>query len=106
MAKEAEIEIAQMKRRRTNRIGMVLPVVFSTAALALVLGNVAAGVPPQADEGAAAHLFQFLIVAQLPLVILFMATADWTRPARPLLVLLVQAFAGAAALGALYWAGY
>ncbi|HYI65226.1 MAG TPA: hypothetical protein VEW71_10110 [Allosphingosinicella sp.] len=106
MAKDAAMEVAQMKRRRTNRIGMILPVVFSAAALALVLGHVAAGTPPQADEGTAAHLFQFLIVAQLPLIILFTATADWTRPARSLQVLLVQALAGAGALAALYWSGY
>ena len=30
----------------------------------------------------AAHLFQLLIAAQLPLVTLFLATADWARPAR------------------------
>lgn len=106
MAKDAAIEIAQMKRRSTNRIGMILPVVSSAAALALVLGHVAAGTPPQTDEGTAAHLFQLLILAQLPLVILFTATSDWTRPARSLLVLLVQALAGVAALGALYWSGY
>jgi hypothetical protein len=45
------------------------------------------------------HLFQLLIAVQLPLVLLFLATADWTRPARPLLALAVQALAGAAALG-------
>jgi hypothetical protein len=56
-----------------------------------------AGRPPQG----AAYLFQLLIAAQLPLVTLFLATADWTRPARPLLAL-----AGAAAMGALYWARY
>jgi hypothetical protein len=61
-----------------------------------------AGRPPQG----AAHLFQLLIAVQLPLVTLFLATADWARPARPVLVLIVQAMPGAAALGALYWAGY
>lgn len=106
MANDAGIDVGRMTRRTTNRICMVLPVVCSIGALALVLGNVAAGVPPQADEGTAAHLFQLLIVVQFPLVILFMATADWTRPARPLLALLVQALAGAAAMGALYWSGY
>ena len=71
-----------------------------------MLGNVAAGMPPQQDEGTSAHLFQLLIAAQLPLVLLFLATSDWTRPMRLLLALAVQALALAAALGSLAWAGY
>ena len=95
-----------MSRRGVNRILMVLPILCSVLALALVLGNVAAGVPPQEDEGTAAHPFQLLIVAQLPLVLLFLATSDWTRPMRLFLALTVQALALAAALGSLAWAGY
>ena len=93
-------------RRGINRILMVLPILFSLLALALVLGNVAAGVPPQQDEGTSAHLFQLLIAAQLPLVLLFLATSDWMRPMRLFLALTVQALAVAAALGSLAWAGY
>ena len=85
---------------------MVVPILFSALALALVLGNVAAGMPPQEDEGTSAHLFQLLIAAQLPLVLLFLATSDWTRPMRLFLALTVQALALAAALGSLAWAGY
>ena len=47
-----------------------------------------------------------LIAAQLPLVLLFLATSDWTRPMRLLLALTVQALALVAALGSLAWAGY
>ena len=101
-----DIHPAHPGRQRLNRILMVAPVVCSALALALVLGNVAAHVPPQRDEGAAAHAFQLLIAGQLPLVLLFVATADWTRPARPLLAMLVQALAGLSALGALAWSGY
>ena len=93
-------------RRGINRILMVVPILFSALALALVLGNVAAGMPPQEDEGTSAHLFQLLIAAQLPLVLLFLATSDWTRPMRLLPALAVQALALAAALGSLAWAGY
>lgn len=85
---------------------MVVAVLCSMLALALVLGNVAAGVPPQADEGTAAHLFQLLIAVQLPLVLLFIAIADWTRPARAMPALAAQALALAAAVGALAWSGY
>jgi hypothetical protein len=55
--------------------------------------------PPQPDEGAAAHIFQLSIVALVPMILLFLATADWKLPlrsARPLAVsttFLVLAFA-------------
>lgn len=96
----------RIHRTQLNRILMVVPVVFSIIALGLVVVNVAAGVPPQQDEGTAAHLFQLLILAQVPIVLLFIATSDWTRPGRPTRVLAVQALAGIAALGSLAWAGY
>lgn len=38
--------------------------------------------PPLADEGAGAHIFQLSIVAMAPFGLLFLATADWTDPAR------------------------
>ena len=45
------------------------PVMMSLAALALVLGKAAVfGVVHEADEGADAHVFQLLMVAQLPIV--------------------------------------
>ena len=91
---------------KINRILMIAPVVCSLIALGLVVGNVAAGVPPQADEGTAAHLFQLLMVAQIPLVIGFVATANWKRPTRPMVVLVTQALAFAVALGSLAWSGY
>jgi hypothetical protein len=49
-----------------------LPVAMSLAALALVLGHAAIfGVVHEADEGAAAHIFQLLMVAQAPIVVFF-----------------------------------
>ena len=101
-----DIQSTSGNRQPLNRILMLAPIVCSLLALGLVLGNVVVGTQPQADEGTSAHLFQLLIAAQLPLVLLFAATANWTRPARPLLALFVQALAGLAALGALAWAGY
>ena len=100
------IQPAHPGLQRLNRILLVAPILCSMLAFALVVGNFAAHVPPQRDEGTAAHLFQLLIAGQVPLVLLFAATADWTRPARPLLALLVQALAGLCALGALAWSGY
>jgi len=49
-----------------------IPLLMSTAALVIVLVHVAlSGAARQADEGAAAHLFQILIAAQLPFLAFF-----------------------------------
>lgn len=49
-----------------------IPVAMSLAALAVVLVHIAIfGVAREADEGAAAHLFQLLMVGQVPLVAFF-----------------------------------
>ena len=49
-----------------------LPLAMSLSALSLVLGHAAIfGVVHEADEGAAAHVFQILIALQLPVVAYF-----------------------------------
>lgn len=49
-----------------------LPVVMSLGALVTVLMFVALhGTAPQADEGAAAHVWQLLMAAQVPIVFFF-----------------------------------
>jgi hypothetical protein len=72
---------------------------MSSVALLLVLAQVATvGVEPQADEGAAAHMWQLLMAGQLPLIAYF--GIRWVPPApkRGLIVLLTQlAFALVAA---------
>ena len=50
----------------------VIPMAMSLAALGVVLGHLAiAGTAPQADEGTAAHLWQLLMAAQMPLLLFF-----------------------------------
>jgi hypothetical protein len=44
----------------------------------LVLRGVVSGIKPGGDEDASAHLFQLLIVVEVPLGILFLATANGT----------------------------
>ena len=69
-----------MLRQTINRIGAVAPFIMSLAAFILVLVAVAAGWDKGTrDEGAAAHLFQLLIVLQIPFILAFLATADWKR---------------------------
>jgi hypothetical protein len=71
---------------------------MSGAALALVLWHVALfGIARQADEGAEAHLWQLLMVGQVPVVAFFAIT--WL-PRRPRQALAVLALQGGAALAA------
>lgn len=59
----------------------VLPMLMSALALVVVIVHLATyGVAREADEGAAAHLFQLLIVAQAPLIIFFLLKWLPTRP--------------------------
>lgn len=79
---------------------------LSLFAVAIVLGNMAAGVPRQSDEDAWAHLFQLAMAVQVPLLLLFLAMADWRKRERIMVLIAAQIVAAAAALGTLAWSGY
>ncbi len=81
-----------------------LPLMMSLAALALVLGHAAVfGIVHEADEGAAAHLWQILMAAQLPFVAYFVLRWLPTRPRESLQVLALQAAIWLANFAAVYW---
>jgi hypothetical protein len=81
-----------------------LPVAMSLAALAVVLGHVAIyGTAHEADEGAAAHVWQLLMVAQLPLLAFFAIRWLPRSPKQALLVMTLQASAAVAALAPVYF---
>jgi hypothetical protein len=94
-----------MTRSRLNRLSLALPLLFSALAFALVIANIIAGTPPHADENTSAHTWQLLMAAQLPLVILFIATADW-RTRMPALFVAVQLAAIALTCLPVWLAGY
>jgi hypothetical protein len=76
-----------------------LPLAMSFGALATVLVHVAMfGVAREADEGTAAHVWQILMAAQIPIVAFF--AIKWL-PRTPSQALLVLALQGGAALAAL-----
>ena len=83
--------------QQVNRFSGRVIIVLSLIALLTVLSGYM--LPPQPDEGTAAHIFQLSIVALVPMILLFLFTADRRRPsrsARPLAfpaALLVVAFA-------------
>lgn len=76
-----------------------LPVGMSLGALATIVVFIAMhGTAPQADEGAAAHIWQLLMVAQTPIIVFF--AAKWV-PVSPRLAMPVLALQITAALLAL-----
>lgn len=76
-----------------------LPLAMSFVALTIVLGHVALlGAVREADEGTAAHIFQLLLVAQLPIVALFAIKWLPQNPKQALVILVLQAAAGLTAI--------
>ena len=90
-----------------KRPSAFLPVAMSLAALATILIYLALhGPAPQTDEGAAAHLWQVLMLGQLPIVLFF--AVNWLpqapRQAVPVLALqLAAGFAAALPVFLLHW---
>jgi len=64
--------------KTTYRLTAWLPILMSLISLALVLqGHFEFGSHPPKDEGWQAHIFQFLMGAQLPIVALFVLNHRW-----------------------------
>jgi hypothetical protein len=90
-----------MRERQINRIsGKVIIFLSLTALLAVLSGYTQ---PPQPDEGSAAHIFQLSIVALVPMILLFLATADWKQPSRSARPLAFPVAALVVAFAALYY---
>jgi hypothetical protein len=92
---------------RVSTIGLVVLslTAFVTVLLGLVLPALLSGqiAPPEPDEGTGAHIFQLSIVALVPMGLIFLATADWTRPLRNVWRLALPAVAVVLAFGILYY---
>ena len=83
-----------------------LPVAMSFVALAMVLGHVATfGVVREADEGTAAHIFQLLLIAEVPIVAFFAIKWLPRSPRQALQVLALQVGAALAALAPVFFLG-
>ena len=80
-----------------------VPVGMSLAALAVVLIHIALhGTARQADEGAAAHLWQLLMAAQVPVIAFFAIRWLPQSPKYALAVLTLQGVSALAALAPVY----
>jgi hypothetical protein len=85
----------------------IIPIVMSVAALVTVLAHIVIfGTAPQADEGASAHIWQLLMVGQIPLVVFYSIKWLPRSPRTALPVLAVQIGAALAAAGPVYWLGW
>jgi hypothetical protein len=83
-----------------------LPVAMSLTALAIVLTHVALfGAAREADEGTAAHLWQLLMAAQLPIIAFFAIRWLPQAPRRALPVLALQVVAVLLALSPVFVLG-
>ena len=77
----------------------LIPLAMSFVALAMVLGHAAIyGIVHETDEGTAAHIFQLLMVVQVPVVACFAIKWLPQAPTQTLQVLALQAAAAFAAI--------
>lgn len=82
----------------------LLPLAMSVVALATVLVHVARfGLVHEADEGTAAHIFQILMVAQVPIIAFFAIKWLPRMPGPALRVLALQAGAAFLAFAAVFF---
>ena len=81
-----------------------LPLAMSFAALAVVLIHIALfGITREGDEGTAAHIFQLLITAEVPVVAFFMFKWLPEFPQPALMTLALQFAAVLAALAPVFY---
>ena len=84
-----------------------VPVLMSFGALAAVVIYLALhGSAPQLDEGAAAHIWQLLMAAQIPIVLYFAVKWLPQSPREALPVLALQVGAGLAAAAPVFLLGW
>ena len=83
-----------------------LPIAMSLGALAMVAIHVARfGVTREADEGTAAHIWQLLMAAQLPIIGYFAIRWLPESPRQAVAILVLQAVAAVAALAPVFLLG-
>ena len=90
-----------MHADKINRVSVVGVICLSAIALITVLTGYLQA--PQPDEGAGAHIFQLSIAALVPVLLVFLATADWKKPLRIARLLAGPVVTLIVAFGALYY---
>src|SRR5208282_4654460 len=86
-----------------RRPSAYVPVAMSLAALAVVVGHIAVfGIVREADEGAAAHIWQLLMAGQIPVLAFFAFKWLPRDPRAALCVLALQVGAALASCAPVY----
>lgn len=88
-------------KQRIHRASSGAAIALSLVALLSVISGYFQS--PQPDEGSSAHIFQLSVVLLAPMILIFLATADWTQPWRNVRGLLFPALALLLAFAALYY---
>lgn len=84
-----------------------LPLAMSLTAIVTIVVTVATqGTAPQADEGTAAHIWQFLMGSQLPIIVLFAITQMQRSPRAAGQVLALQVAAAVCAAAPVFIFGW
>lgn len=90
-----------------KKASALIPVVMSLMAMVLVAIQVLLhGWRPEPDEGAIAHLYQLLVIGQIPVIAFFGIRWLWQAPLQGLCVLVPQGIALAAAVVPVYAMGW
>lgn len=93
-----------MREQLAGRVSGAAVIVLSLTALVVVVsGYLQPRQFAQPDEGTGAHIFQLSIVALVPALLLYLATADWRRPWRNARLLAVAGVAVVLSFAALYY---
>ena len=96
-----------MTRSILKHPAAIAPILMSAIAIAIIAGQIAiAGTAPQRDEGTAAHVWQLLMAAQVPLIAIFAATTFPRAARQTAIVLAVQAAAALAAMAPVFFLGW
>ncbi len=94
-----------MRAEQVHSISSKAVIVLSLVALITVLTGYLQPphTPAPKDEETGAHIFQLSIVLLAPVLLLFLATAEWTHPGRSARPLAIPAAALVIAFSALYY---
>jgi hypothetical protein len=87
-----------------KRPSALIPIAMSAGALGTVIGYATMfGTARQADEGAAAHIWQLLMVGQVPVAAVFAVKWLPAAPRQALTVMTLQTGAALAAMFPVWW---
>jgi len=87
-----------------KRPSAFIPLLMSLVAIAMVVVHAAVvGIIHEKDEGTLAHIFQILMVVQIPVAVYFLLSWVEKKPKQTLRIIALQAVAWLAAIAAVFF---